>query len=146
MTEAEALDTSNHKYGTQSRLMIYIKPIAPKLTTQDYAKHPITSRGILLDVAGYLARHELPSLSHFDLSTPITLDLLKATAKDEGVAFQPGDICVVRTGWTEAFLSLSDEQREAKRRSWKGTVGVDQGEEVLRWHWESGIAAVVSDT
>ena len=58
---------------------------------------------------------------------------------------QPGDICIVRTGWTEAFLSLSDEERDAARRNWKGTVGVDQAEEVLRWHWESGIAAVVSD-
>lgn len=111
----------------------------------DYAKHPITSRGILLDVAGYLDRHRLPPLSCFDLSTPITLDLLKATANDEGVTFQPGDICIVRTGWTEAFLSLGDEQREAMRKLRKGTVGVDQDEEVLRWHWESGIAAVASD-
>jgi hypothetical protein len=111
----------------------------------DYAKHPITSRGILLDVAGYLERNGLQPLSCFDLSTPITLDLLKATANDEAVTFQSGDICVVRTGWTEAFLSLSDEQREAMRGSWKGTVGVDQDEDVLRWHWENGIAAVASD-
>lgn len=111
----------------------------------DYANHPITSRGILLDVAGYLSRHGLPPLSCFDLSTPITLHLLKATADDEGVIFQPGDVCIVRTGWTEAFLAMSDEEREASRKSWKGTVGVDQDEEVLQWHWESGIAAVVSD-
>jgi hypothetical protein len=71
---------------------------------------------------------------------------LQATADDEGVAFQPGDICIVRTGWTEAFLSMGEEERISSRKSWKGTVGVDQAEGVLRWHWESGIAAVVSDT
>ena len=77
----------------------------------DYAKHPITSRGILLDVACYLDRHRL-QLSHFDLSIPITLDLLEEAARYEGVIVQPGDICIVRTGWSEGFLALSDEQRE----------------------------------
>jgi hypothetical protein len=111
----------------------------------DYAQKPISSRAHLLDVAAYLERHDLPTLSFFDNTTAIPLKVLQSCAKESNVHLQPGDILVVRTGWTEAYFGLSAEELEVRRRSMTGVCGVDQTEEVMRWHWENGIAAVVSD-
>ena len=59
---------------------------------------------------------------------------------------ESGDILLVRTGWTEAFEALSDEERAAlPKRESRGSSGVDDGEDSMRWHWEKGIAAVASD-
>ncbi|OCF35856.1 hypothetical protein I317_05078 [Kwoniella heveanensis CBS 569] len=129
MTEEEAKDPSVTKYGVQN-----------------YARKPISSRAHLLDVASYVKRHGLPPLSYFDTSTPIDLETLVGCAEESGVYFALGDICIIRTGWTEAFLSLTEEERAAVLEKRGGTVGVDQGEDMLRWHWEQGISAVVSDT
>ena len=59
---------------------------------------------------------------------------------------EQGDILVVRTGFTEALESLGAEERKTMGDdASQGWVGVDQSEEMLRWHWENGIAAVATD-
>ncbi|WVW86489.1 hypothetical protein I302_108537 [Kwoniella bestiolae CBS 10118] len=113
----------------------------------NYAKRPITSRAHLLDIVAYRARHDLPPMSAFDGSTPITLDIIIDCAKESNVSFANGDILLVRTGFTEDFLKLSDDERaQLPKRKVRGYCGVDQSEDVLRWHWDNGIAAVASDT
>ena len=105
-------------------------------------KHPITSRGVLLDIPRYLEAARLPPLSPLDDSTPITAALFEGCAKHEGVTFNSGDILCVRTGWSAAFSQLAEaEQVERRNRG----VGVARGEDTLKWHWDNGVAAVVSD-
>lgn len=123
-------------------------PIA-HLTRTDYAYHPISSRAHLLDIPRYLAKHDLPPLKPLSRETPVKLEWLEACAEESGVVFRPGDILLVRIGWTEAYLALSeDERRAVKDRQGPGVGqgGVQQGEAMLRWHWDNGIAAVVGDT
>ncbi|WVR09352.1 hypothetical protein IAU60_006418 [Kwoniella sp. DSM 27419] len=113
----------------------------------NYATKPITSRAHLLDIVSYRERHGMPPMSAFDDSTPVTLDLLEGCAREAGVQFAPGDILLVRTGFTEAFLGLTQAEREElPDRKVRHYCGVAQTEDVLRWHWENGIAAVASDT
>jgi hypothetical protein len=96
-------------------------------------------------MAAYMTRHSLP-MSHFDTSTPIDASMLQGCADEAGVAFQPGDILVLRTGWTEAFEGLPVEERDGiPYRETRGFGGVDQSEESIKWHWDKGIAAVVTD-
>ncbi|WWC64903.1 uncharacterized protein I303_107517 [Kwoniella dejecticola CBS 10117] len=114
---------------------------------QNYVKRPITSRAHLLDFVAYRSRHNLRSNSAFDGSTPITLEMLEACAKESNVSFRSGDILLVRTGFTEAFLGLTEAERmDLPNRKVRGYCGVSQTEDILRWHWENGIAAVASDT
>lgn len=68
--------------------------------------------------------------------------MLKGCAEDEGITFEDGDILLVHTGWTKAFMALSEEQQLASPIE---STGVQRGDDVLRWHWESGFAAVASD-
>lgn len=82
----------------------------------------------------------------FERTTPISLSTLKACAEDEGVTLAPGDILIVRTGFTEALYDLNEEGLAAMLAAAKGWVGVEQTEEVMRWHWDNGIAAVATDT
>ncbi|WWC95059.1 hypothetical protein V866_001911 [Kwoniella sp. B9012] len=133
-------------YGGQSNDDARDKSVA-RNGIHNYAKRPITSRAHLLDIVAYRARRGLPPMSAFDGSTPVTLDILSNCAKESNVIIESGDILIVRTGFTEAFFKLSDEERaQLPNRRVRGYCGVDQSEEVLRWHWENGIAAVASDT
>ncbi|RSH95845.1 hypothetical protein EHS25_000938 [Saitozyma podzolica] len=50
------------------------------------------------------------------------------------------------TGLTEAFLALSEDEYADMLSKPRESAGVQQGEEMYRWHWEKGIAAVASDT
>lgn len=112
----------------------------------DYANHPITSRAHLLDIPAYLSRHNLPALAPFD-QYKISLDILKGCAEEAGITFYSGDILIVHTGFTEAYLSLSEDGHKGlMEREVKSWCGVEACEEVLRWHWECGFAAVATDT
>lgn len=112
----------------------------------DFVQKPITSRAHLLDIPLYLSRHSLAPLSAFSASSTISLATLVACAEESNVIIQPGDILVVRTGFTDELLKLTEEERDRlKKREVNGSCGVAQGKDILKWHWENGIAAVVSD-
>lgn len=43
-------------------------------------------------------------------------------------------------------MKLTEEERDRlKKREVNGSCGVAQGKDILKWHWENGIAAVVAD-
>jgi hypothetical protein len=151
MSSDDAKDKTVTKYGIQSTSIASLADVAEAWISSwhgpDYARKPITSRAHLLDIPLYLERNGLPPISHFDQTTPITLNMLRGCAEDAGVKFQPGDVLLVRTGWTEAYLALSpEERRKLPERKVRASCGVSQTEDVLRWHWDNGIAAVASDT
>ncbi|CAK7232879.1 hypothetical protein SCUCBS95973_008407 [Sporothrix curviconia] len=109
----------------------------------NFANHPITSRAHLLDVPRYLEKNGLPPLVQLDNTTPIDPDLLTAVAAYEGIEFLPGDICILRIGHVEAVFALGgDVAAEQKVTKF---CGVRKAVEVAKWHWERGIAAVVTD-
>lgn len=113
--------------------------------TPDYADHPITGRAHLLDIPRHLAQTGAPALTPLQRCA-IPASTLKACAEAEGLEFAPGDILIVRTGLTEAMAALSKDEYEAVIAAAKGYVGVEASEETWRWHWESGFAAVATDT
>lgn len=113
----------------------------------DFAKHPITSRGHLLDIPLYLSSKSLEPISPLSTSTPISASTLQGCAEFHGISISPGDVLLVRTGFTEAFESLPDKDREEYKDSEdRASCGVSPDEDVLKWHWDNGIAAVGTDT
>ncbi|WOO85087.1 uncharacterized protein LOC62_06G008586 [Vanrija pseudolonga] len=117
-----------------------------RLGVDNYTRKPISSRAHLLDIDRHIRINALPPLELFDNTTPIPVSLLQACADAQGVEFRTGDILLVNTGWTKAWYALDEAGREAMPlRSHRACTGVAQGEEMLRWHWERGIAAVASD-
>ena len=104
----------------------------------------IVGRGVLLDYADYAERHSLP-LTHFK-SSFVRLEDLKGLVVEENIAFQPGDILFIRTGFTAAYNALSIPEKEAvPQRSSPEFMGVESTEDMLQWLWQNRFAAVAGD-
>ncbi|MGW3468414.1 cyclase family protein [Saccharopolyspora sp. NPDC000995] len=90
----------------------------------------IVTRGVLLDVAGYL------QVDHVDPTTVIDDELLAACAEAAGVRPRSGDVVLVRTGWPRVF--------EADPRCYQGAqpgIAYSAG----RWLVESDVVAIGCD-
>ena len=76
----------------------------------------------------------------------ITIDQLDEIARESNVTFRPGDILLVRTGWTKWY----DEHNEADHNQYVADayawVGVKGCAETLEWLWNHHFAAVGGDS
>lgn len=110
---------------------------------QPWTRKALMGRGVLIDFMSYANRHGI-EVSHFE-GFAITLDQVLAIAAEQKVELLQGDILLLRTGFTTAYKTLDDDQREdiATRKEW---CGLGQSRETTRWLWEQQFAAVVSDS
>jgi len=97
------------------------------------AMEPIVCRGVLLDVASLHGTDVLPG------GYGITEDDLAAAAEKVGVEVRPGDVVLVRSGWSRSF-----DDAEAFLGHESGVPGPT--EEAARWLAESGIRATGAET
>ena len=114
-----------------------------------WAEHGVVGRAVLLDVAGYHERHGRPLAPTERYA--ITPELLEAVAAEEGVAFEPGDIMLLRTGWMAWYLGLTPEQRAPL----EGTVhpgedglrcpGLDASRDTAAWLWNTQFSVLLAD-
>lgn len=100
-------------------------------------------RGVLIDFVSYAKKHNI-QVSHFE-GFAITLDQVLAIAAEQKVEFRPGDILLLRTGFTTTYNILGDIQRRdiSTRKEW---CGLGQSRETTKWLWEQQFAAVASDS
>jgi hypothetical protein len=77
----------------------------------------------------------------------ITLEELKAIAAYSDIEFSPGDILLIRTGWTAEFITLTDLQKDILYKSEVGACcGVESRDGAEEWHRSMGFRAVVTDS
>jgi kynurenine formamidase len=113
------------------------------LGIQHWARQGITGRGVLIDLTtpgGYdpFTRHAF------------TVADLEDALRRQGTTLRYGDILCVRTGWIDKYLTLDTPARRALSRELadpNGYVcaGLAGSEEVSRFLWDGGIAAVAAD-
>ncbi|KAF2195866.1 hypothetical protein K469DRAFT_545285 [Zopfia rhizophila CBS 207.26] len=104
----------------------------------------ITTRGILLDYPKFLKERE-ESVDAFS-ATAIPLEHLKEMLSKTRIETRAGDLLLLRTGFTEQYSKLGEEDRKAlAERPVPKFLGVESTKGVLQWIWESGFAAVASD-
>ena len=72
-----------------------------------------------------------------------SVEQLKAVAADQGTEIKFGDILFVRTGFTQEYGPLSDEDKKKMGTMWQSS-GLVQSEETLEWIW-SNFSAVAGD-
>jgi hypothetical protein len=104
----------------------------------------ITGRGVLLDYKSWADSQGISSRA--TSTTEISLETLQKVAASQNVEFKEGDILCVRSGYTQEFDRLSVEEVETlvTQRN-PPAIGVKSSEEVLRWIWDTGFAAVAGD-
>jgi kynurenine formamidase len=109
------------------------------------ARSGIAGRGVLLDWRRYAIANSI-EYSPFE-RYPITLAELQLVAKQQQVEFQPGDILLIRTGWTEEYNKLDVQTKlQLPGREVRASCGVQASREMIEWHWDNAFSAVASDT
>jgi kynurenine formamidase len=117
---------------------------SPALGIQHAAAKGIVGRGVLLDVARYLAARGRPlDLRQAEAISTKTLDDVAAA---QGVELRPADILLIHTGWAHhAIEDLSTDERTSLS-STRQFCGLGQSRETLRWIWDNHISVLASDT
>ena len=111
--------------------------------------HPagcLVARGVLIDFKRFVdeTRPELGGFHPMD-GHRITVAELEAVAEHQGVEFRPGDVLIVRTGYTE-YLEDPKPELFAKMADKLQIAGVHGAVETVRWVWDHRFAAVAGDS
>jgi kynurenine formamidase len=110
-------------------------------TIDHWSRHGVVTRGVLLDVERGHERAGRPLLPDRSISVAD----LEAAREAAGLSYSEGCAIVVRTG----FLSNYSLLDEAARRSLAADLrapGIEHSEAMARYLWDSGAAAIVSDS
>lgn len=117
------------------------------LSLQNVARHGVVGRGVLLDVIGYMERHNRPMPP--DQPFSITPDLLEAVAEEERVGFEPGDLMLIRTGWRRWYANLPEERRSRLEihpgEGGMDCPGLDRTQETAAWLWDHHFCWLLGD-
>ncbi|KAK7417063.1 hypothetical protein QQX98_004824 [Neonectria punicea] len=116
-----------------------------RIGIQHWAQEGICGRGVLLDYVAYAERNSITYSALSDHTVP--LRVLKQIAREQGVQFRRGDILFIRIGLTKEWDNhMSSVDRLAYAQSPNPQhAGVQGTEEMLRWIWDEGFAAVAGD-
>jgi kynurenine formamidase len=101
-------------------------------------------RGLLIDAFRYRAAQGRPvdPLKNEAYS----LADLKGALDAPGSQLKPGTILLVRTGWMQAYLDSSDDQKRAMAPIDKLTAcGIDPSRGTVEWLWDNRVAAIGTD-
>ena len=105
----------------------------------------MTTRGVLLDVARFHAnRGDWDPGAHREIG----VDDLEAVRSAAGVAFERGDVLLLRTGWLAWYRTTAPQQRARLAADGSAALtspGLAAGEEMAEYLWDSGIAAIAAD-
>jgi hypothetical protein len=79
----------------------------------DWADHGICGRGVLLDVVSYYTKKGGPLPYDPWTTYALTVPVLEAVAKAQGVEFRTGDILMIRVGFIQKYGRVSQSDRDA---------------------------------
>jgi kynurenine formamidase len=117
---------------------------SPSKTRVAWQKQGIVGRGVLIDFLAYAERNQTPynPLDHY----AIPLSTFKQIARDSNIIFQPGDIVLLRTGFTAAFASASlPTKKSIFAKQPFQYPGLESNKKVLEFLWDTKFAAVAGD-
>ncbi|KAA8646792.1 uncharacterized protein ATNIH1004_005467 [Aspergillus tanneri] len=103
----------------------------------------MAGRGVLIDFKRYADIHGITYSVFSDFR--ISPDDIEAVARDQGLQFRPGDILLLRFGFTEALASMTGDEQAASLASHR-VCGVEGSKAMARWLWNHQFVAVASDT
>lgn len=126
-----------------------------KNSIHHWSTHGFSGRAVLLDYRRYATSQGIK----YDTSTShaITLSELRKCGEAQGINIlpaaqggdiRPGDILLLRTGWTEDYYAKSAEENAAaalREGAEQRLVGVEQSEEMIDWLHDCWFAAVGGD-
>lgn len=117
-------------------------PGGAELGIEQWVHHGIATRGVLVDVAGHQASLGQP----IDAGAPlaITVAMLQAALAHQRCELRAGDVLMLRTGYTDAYLA-ADAAGRAALSARRSCPGLHAGHEMAEFLWDSGVAAIAAD-
>ncbi|GAA0570775.1 cyclase family protein [Actinomadura livida] len=112
------------------------------LGVDHWARRGIAGRGVLLDVGRALAGTGRDLA--WNVRTEITAADLERARAAAGVDRRPGDVLLVRTGWTAGYEAATTAER-TEYRSGGESPGLEPSREMAEYLWDWGVGAVASD-
>lgn len=119
-----------------------------RLGIQNLAKHGIVGRGVLLDYKGWCEAQGADEFVGTGHQKAVTVKELEEVAKHQGIKFLPGDILLIRYGWTKGYLKMGTIQKQ----KWSGQgkdlelIGIENTTAALEWLWNTHFSAIASDS
>lgn len=114
-----------------------------KLGIDNLARRGIAGRGVLADIGRFNERHG--RTIDFTTNDMIPFEDLQATLAEQKTELRPGDVLLVRIGWTKAYLAMSPEEK-AELAAKTRCPGIEGTPRVAQWLWNNRIAAAASDS
>ena len=108
-----------------------------------WARRGIVTRAVLADVGRWREQQGRP-LTPNRTEGVAAADVL-ATLEAQDTAVEPGDVLLIRFGWTSWYRSLDGAGRAAYAAEGGAIAGLAPGEEMARTLWDLHIAAVAAD-
>jgi len=102
----------------------------------------LVARGVFIDYKRYADENGI-SFNPFN-DDKITVKDIETIAEKQGVTFKPGDVIIIRSGFTEGLTGQSAEKQGELMGSHR-TCGVTGNEETAKWFWNKHFAAVAGD-
>lgn len=105
----------------------------------------IVGRGVLVDwLSWYEKKHGDPPSAASRHEIPVSE--LEACLQSQATLTRPGDILLVRTGYTRWHNYASPTERRRGTQEREQAIGLQSNETMVRWLYDRHFAAVVSDT
>jgi kynurenine formamidase len=122
------------------------------LGIQHWARPGIVGRGILIDLTHPANPTQRTGADGYDPFTHVVFGVadVEEALRAQGTSLRFGDILCVRTGWTEKYQTLDEQARQelsvrlADPFSYT-CAGLAGSEEMSRFLWDAGVAAVTCD-
>lgn len=102
----------------------------------------LVARGVFIDYKRYADAKGI-KFSPFE-THKITVQELEEVAETQGVEFKPGDVIIIRSGFTEALTGLSDAKQSELMASHRA-CGVTGDVAAAKWFWNKHFAGVAGD-
>lgn len=114
-------------------------------TIDHWRRRPIVGRGVLLDVERAVRQASGGAVDTSHGPVALGVDDLEAARRLAGVRYSPGCLVLVRTGFGSWYAAQDRPTREALPKALEAP-GLEHTEAMARYLWDSGAAAVASDT
>lgn len=121
---------------------LYNRQPPERLGIDGWSRAGIVGRGVLLDAQTYFSERGSPL--HWRTPYRISVEDVQHILQSQGVAPEPGDIVLLRTGWTQGYESASARDRQEVVRD-ATSPGLEGSPEMLELLWDWGVSAVASD-
>ncbi|CAK7203905.1 hypothetical protein SEUCBS139899_006655 [Sporothrix eucalyptigena] len=103
----------------------------------------LVARGVLLDYRVYAERHSI-QYSSMDKHV-ITIADLEACAREQNTTLKPGDVLLIRCGFTEDMSTLSPGEQTKVLYAYR-FCGIEGTKEMAAWLWNHRFSAVAGDS